>query len=513
MTVLSQIVDENGRPFLLTQDSAGAPIVEPLGGYNTVEDVLDRFPETVYNTNRDSHLYSFLQALCGETGVGSLKKVSYVQRLQIEGNAINFAVLDNLFGSSFQFPRLPEEIYPWNPDTDVLTVDEWDQVAAADESYRNRVSQFMQSTRLGNAPDGIAGAASAAANINCDALENYVAKYDALSDDPQGRDYPGLTDSASEFVIVALTDANSPTYQSQIVPTAANTAPTWQATTSYVFGDVVQPSTPNGHFYSVITPADGTIGVSGSTEPTWVTDGTTNTSGSVTFQDMGASSFSDYITTAAAGDPSQAVTSVDPAIQRNVLYVLDSIRPANTLVTMYPDSPHLVPITMGDFSTPVTPTPGASSTEWAISRFVTGSANVVWPTPDNQTAVINPATENTLAPANRTNGYFIVADVENEQNQMPLSNLDRMNIYETIQITRAYTEAALTDLTYNTPDFYNVPTNLGKYKSEHKGSFYDLITSIYPFLRSVPTNTLFDSSKAVSPQFSPVVLQINPLGS
>lgn len=59
-------------------------------------------------------------------------------------------------------------------------------------------------------------------------------------------------------------------------------APTWVASTAYSVGDLVIPTTPNGHIYKATV-----AGTSGSTEPTWPTDGTTVTDGSVTWEDQG----------------------------------------------------------------------------------------------------------------------------------------------------------------------------------------------------------------------------------
>jgi hypothetical protein len=506
VTVLSQIIDENGKPYLLTQDSAGTPIIEPLAGYQTVDDVLDRFPDTIYNTNRDSHLYAFLNALCGDAGAGSLKQTSYVTRLQIEGNSLTFAVLDALFGDTFQFPRLPNEIYPYDPNVDVLTTDEWNAVAQADESYRNRASLFMQATRLGNTPAGIAQAASSASNISCDVFETYIAVWDGLSDDPLGLPNFGTTNSSSEFVVIARPDGNDPTFQMQIAVTPTGAAPAWVATTVYVLGDIVQPIIPNGHYYAVIAPTDGSNGTSGSSEPAFPIDGTTVTDGStLIWEDMGAASFADNATSApVAGSPP---TGLDPATQRNILAVLDNVRPVGTMFTVTTAGLDLVPITMGDFQTLVSPIPNSSSNNYQIARFVTGANDVVWPTPDNETAIVDPTTNQVTAPANRTNGFFIEAGSENEQNQLPLNSKDRINVYETIQLTRAYTDLALSDATYNTPDFYNIPTNLNKYASVHVGPGDSTVASIYPFLFNTPTGLLFDSSKAISQQFSPVTLE------
>lgn len=57
----------------------------------------------------------------------------------------------------------------------------------------------------------------------------------------------------------------------------------WVATTAYVHGDKVTPTSRNGHVYTVLT-----AGTSAATEPTWtVGDGSTVTDGTVTWQEVG----------------------------------------------------------------------------------------------------------------------------------------------------------------------------------------------------------------------------------
>lgn len=71
---------------------------------------------------------------------------------------------------------------------------------------------------------------------------------------------------------------------------AANFAPfeTWQGATGYVNGDRVIPTSPNGHAYE----NTGATGISGSTEPTWPTNGGTAAGGTgITWQDLGLISY------------------------------------------------------------------------------------------------------------------------------------------------------------------------------------------------------------------------------
>lgn len=67
-----------------------------------------------------------------------------------------------------------------------------------------------------------------------------------------------------------------------------DSAPMWKAAYAYVVGDLVTPTTRNGHLYRV-TATDGS---SGTTEPVWpTTDDATVTADGVTYQEYGATSW------------------------------------------------------------------------------------------------------------------------------------------------------------------------------------------------------------------------------
>ncbi|MFC6663132.1 hypothetical protein [Deinococcus multiflagellatus] len=70
---------------------------------------------------------------------------------------------------------------------------------------------------------------------------------------------------------------------SKAVAAGATPIAAFQANTAYAAGQFVVPTSANGHYYEVTT-----AGTTSSTEPVnWKTDGTTNTSGTVTFTDRG----------------------------------------------------------------------------------------------------------------------------------------------------------------------------------------------------------------------------------
>lgn len=57
----------------------------------------------------------------------------------------------------------------------------------------------------------------------------------------------------------------------------------WQAVHNYALNEIVQPTSPNGHFYKVTTD----LGSSGALEPTWPTNGSTVVDDGITWTDQG----------------------------------------------------------------------------------------------------------------------------------------------------------------------------------------------------------------------------------
>lgn len=71
-------------------------------------------------------------------------------------------------------------------------------------------------------------------------------------------------------------------------PLGDELAPAWEASTAYARHSYILPTTRNGHYYRLETVADEVTPVSGGTEPTWPTDGSTVTDGDFTWRDRGA---------------------------------------------------------------------------------------------------------------------------------------------------------------------------------------------------------------------------------
>jgi hypothetical protein len=201
MTSLNQL-GFNQNSGQLTLSLPVNPVIEALDGPAVVDSLMGRFPEAVYAKGRDTHLYKFLLALCGDAGAASLKKATLLARLKNEGSLLNFNDIDNFYGKVLGFERLSDEIYIYDPKDNALEKEVWDKIHAMDSSYRKRIVEYLQSTRYGNAPRGIELAARAASGIDCEVVENYKYVYDLYSDDRLNITKVGNTDQTEEFVIV-----------------------------------------------------------------------------------------------------------------------------------------------------------------------------------------------------------------------------------------------------------------------------------------------------------------------
>lgn len=563
---LNQIIDPaSGVPTLVQQTPATTPIVEPIDGPVDLANLISQmFPDSVYNTATDTHLYSYLQALCGDSGAGVLKQWSLILRLANEATYLPFQRLDAQYADTIKFPRLPDEFYQptvsysgqlgvnpasqpsfvgpqgdlpaasslnagqifyatdyqtyllsngttWNvtsiqtldPQIDTLTPQEIAQVQQVDALYQARCMLFMQALRLGGTPAGLALAAESAIGMYCDLFENYKAYYDSISDNPLGLAFQGMTNSPYEYVIIPRLDpANPAVYQNSLnhYPVYGTT---WQASTAYQLNDIVIPSPPNGHAYQCIV-----AGTTGASQPTWpFTDltidpfnpsvtktGGTVTDNVVTWLEIGATV--DQQTYDAAGHQAQNPDNTSqnlllPAYQRNLLGVLDQMRPIGTFYSISTETPHYVPITDTN-GTAIQPIVYGSSQAFTLSRFVTGNASVSWPTPGTVTG-------------DRTQGNYIEAGVEKEAEQMPLSVQQWPAIFLSPETEYAFTEQALSDPTYDTSAFFQVPTNYGAYISQHIGPYHSTLTSIYTFLQAIPKTDLFSCDKSIAAQVTPLI--------
>lgn len=322
MPSLAQLlnVSSSGQATLTT----GAQ-VEPIGGPGSVDALMDRFPESVYQQGRDTHLYRLISALCGDAGAAMIKKSAYSLRLRNEAEAINFAALDAFYTNHFNFVRLADEIYSGgiNPVTDALTNDQWNDVQIKDQSYRARALDFFAATRLGNTPDGMAYAALSATGVDTDVVEHYQYIFDQFSDDPLGIAPLGMTTSTSEFVVVPrVVDTNgvggSQAYQATREIDATFTPPTLVTTAKPI------PAPTGGNKLAVSYAY--TTGV---------------------------------------------FYRLLPSYDHNLVNILDRLGPVGALTTISEDQSRFLPVQIASV--------GASSERIQVIRYVNGAVDVNWP--------------------------------------------------------------------------------------------------------------------------------------
>lgn len=145
------------------------PLLPPV----STEYRLAHFDEQVYTATPDTLLYKFVDAICGTTGAGSLLNQSFLARLTNALETIYFNDLDYIFSKVNFLGRSPAESYPYNPMTDMLTADQWDEVRVKDAWYRARIKDFFTACSLGGTPQGVRMCVQAAIGADCTLLETW----------------------------------------------------------------------------------------------------------------------------------------------------------------------------------------------------------------------------------------------------------------------------------------------------------------------------------------------------
>lgn len=132
---------------------------------------LEHFDETVFDGTPSSNLYKIVDALCGESGAGILLKDSLLLHFAGDLETLYFSDLDYIFGSMNFLRRSEEESYDFDPDDDLLTSDQWDEVKVKDAWYRARVRDFFVAASYGGTDNGIRACVQASSSVNCDVFE------------------------------------------------------------------------------------------------------------------------------------------------------------------------------------------------------------------------------------------------------------------------------------------------------------------------------------------------------
>lgn len=146
----------------------------PLMPPKSTELRMAHFDENVYKVNDENTLlYQFIQVLCGDGGAGSLKKEIFLQRLSTSLDGIYGPDLDYVFGSIRFLSRVSSESYDHNPMTEELTSEKWDEIAAKDAQYRDRIRRFFTACGKGGSTEGIREAVVAATSADCQVMESW----------------------------------------------------------------------------------------------------------------------------------------------------------------------------------------------------------------------------------------------------------------------------------------------------------------------------------------------------
>lgn len=137
---------------------------------------LKHFPEEAYDLRPTSHLVRFMQVLLGESGVGQLRKrLALAQWAAVSAQGARFFDLDRFYGAIFGAQRTAAEALTVNAiDTATATDDEWEQMEAADASYRDRMLALAHSVPMAGTKPGLQAAAEAVIGAPVDIYESWA---------------------------------------------------------------------------------------------------------------------------------------------------------------------------------------------------------------------------------------------------------------------------------------------------------------------------------------------------
>lgn len=171
----------------------------PLMPSKSTELRLEHFDPSVYVADSTTLLYKFMDAMCGDAGAGSLKKEIFIQRLSGAMDGIFGSDLDYIFGNVAFLSRASSESYDYDPMTQMLTSEQWDEVAVKDAWYRARITEYFKAASMGGTTDAIRQIVHAACSVDCDIMEvwRYVDNFGLTAD--LGR---APVTARNEFVVV-----------------------------------------------------------------------------------------------------------------------------------------------------------------------------------------------------------------------------------------------------------------------------------------------------------------------
>lgn len=133
-------------------------------------------PEDIYDLSDSSHVVRLMDALCGDSGVGYLRKRGILQRLQTSLHETRFGDLDELYSKALGLPRLKSEQYAM-PDDGLVTWEQEEAMNLCDAAYRARIWAYVLSWQYGSTIRGLELAAQAGCGVPCQVID--LTKYNA----------------------------------------------------------------------------------------------------------------------------------------------------------------------------------------------------------------------------------------------------------------------------------------------------------------------------------------------
>lgn len=464
--------------------------IAPLGGPQNPINYLNRFPDGLYNKAIDSHLVKFMYALLGPAGIGWLRKNYLETRLTLEDFGIELFDLDNFYANPLQFGRILEEVYDVDP-LGLLPRDKWEEIRAKDAKYRNRAVNYVTGVRAGNTLTGMHLIARSGLGHEVEIIENYRYLYDIHSDDPLGLPYLGKTASTEEMIVLPRREITG--NEAQIITISG--APTGGTFTLFfpVGPELTNQTSPIAYnatranvqaFIDAITSiGPGNTRVTGGPLPanpiriTFV--------GKLANQNVpqlqasnsltGGNLPSILVTTDQEGvSDNNEIAYISPRDMRYARDAIDRIKPVTTILS-FGNAPGLRTVQVwNEVST--------TSTYQEVIRYVVGQTGVNWPA--------------------RTDQDWIEAGVEHEGRRSLGDLQHHYRGFHNVAATYAYTEGALTSLSYSTD-----VTSLTSYKSEHIGPFTSFQRVLFPVLNTpLASDFQFTSDRVLADYAEPLTV-------
>lgn len=466
--------------------------LEPLGGPRTVSYYLgERFPDTIYNTSQNSHLYKFLSLFLGPAGAKMIRQNYLQARILMEERGMELFDLDSFFGDPITFSRILEESFADDP-AGLIPHEKWEEIKAKNARYRNRALDYVAGARAGNTPEGMRLVSKAGLGHETQIVENYWYWYDIHTDDPLGYQYMGTTPSTEELIIIPRRELSRS--ESQLITIRG--IPDYPDSGSFYLsfgGYTTSALSWNASAYDIQLALEdlpniiiGDVEVSGGPGPyiPWRVQFLRNLGNrdvpeisivnSLVATGNPNSEILIYITTEIGGNEGvDEIVKISPRDRFHLQEAIWRIKPMTALPSVYDGK--------GSRSRTTWKVVHSSSEFVQVVRYVTGNPQVSWPPLDESDPI-----------------FWIEENVEHESPRLPNEISHHYQGFHNVHSIRAYFEDALSDSGYETDI-----ANTDPYKSEHIGNFNEA-KKVFPHLASPqvvgpdPNLEVFSADRAIA---------------